>query len=41
VFINYHYAERRPAKFDVELSSLAEAAAWILGPAGRDAKGTT
>jgi len=41
VFINHHYAERRPAEFDVELGSLVEAAGWILGPAGRDAKGTT
>jgi D-glycero-D-manno-heptose 1,7-bisphosphate phosphatase len=30
VFINHHYAERQPTSFDVELTSLAEAAAWIL-----------
>jgi D-glycero-D-manno-heptose 1,7-bisphosphate phosphatase len=30
VFINCHYAERQPTTFDVELTSLAEAAAWIL-----------
>jgi D-glycero-D-manno-heptose 1,7-bisphosphate phosphatase len=30
VFINANYTERRPGGFDVELSSLAEAAAWIL-----------
>lgn len=30
VFINANYRERRPGGFDVELSSLAEAAAWIL-----------
>jgi D-glycero-D-manno-heptose 1,7-bisphosphate phosphatase len=30
VFINHHYAERQPVTFDVQLSSLAEAAAWIL-----------
>lgn len=35
IFINYHYQERQPEAFDVELSSLAEAAAWIL------AKGST
>lgn len=35
VFINHRYAERQPPAFDVELASLAEAAAWIL------AKGTT
>jgi D-glycero-D-manno-heptose 1,7-bisphosphate phosphatase len=34
VFINHHYAERRPTEFDVELSSLAEAARWILREAG-------
>ena len=31
IFINYDYAERKPVAFDVELSSLAEAARWILG----------
>jgi D-glycero-D-manno-heptose 1,7-bisphosphate phosphatase len=30
VFINANYRERRPSGFDVELSSLAEAADWIL-----------
>ncbi len=35
IFINRHYQERQPTGFDVELGSLAEAAAWILtkGPA--------
>jgi len=33
VFINANYRERRPTGFDVELSSLAEAADWILDPA--------
>jgi D-glycero-D-manno-heptose 1,7-bisphosphate phosphatase len=33
VFINHRYTERQPTEFDVELSSLAEAAAWILGSA--------
>jgi D-glycero-D-manno-heptose 1,7-bisphosphate phosphatase len=48
VFLNYHYAERQPTGFDVELSSLAEASAWILDstrstrPAGPPTvKGTT
>jgi D-glycero-D-manno-heptose 1,7-bisphosphate phosphatase len=42
VFINYHYAERQPEHFDVELSSLAEAATWILesAPGGPAAKGS-
>jgi D-glycero-D-manno-heptose 1,7-bisphosphate phosphatase len=30
IFINHHYAETQPTTFDVELSSLADAAAWIL-----------
>jgi D-glycero-D-manno-heptose 1,7-bisphosphate phosphatase len=30
IFINHHYQERQPTAFDVELTSLAEAAAWIL-----------
>jgi D-glycero-D-manno-heptose 1,7-bisphosphate phosphatase len=30
IFINHHYAERQPARFDVELGSLPAAAAWIL-----------
>ena len=30
VFVNYHYAERLPTEFDVELTTPAEAAAWIL-----------
>jgi len=30
IFINRHYAERQPARFDVEVGSLPEAAAWIL-----------
>jgi len=34
VFIDYHYAERRPQTFDIQVTSLADAAAWIL-------KGTT
>jgi D-glycero-D-manno-heptose 1,7-bisphosphate phosphatase len=36
VFINHHYTERQPTEFDVELSSLAEAAAWILSAAPRE-----
>jgi D-glycero-D-manno-heptose 1,7-bisphosphate phosphatase len=31
VFIDYHYAERRPEAPDAIVSSLAEAADWILG----------
>ena len=31
IFLDRHYLERKPTTFDVELSSLAEAAAWILG----------
>jgi D-glycero-D-manno-heptose 1,7-bisphosphate phosphatase len=31
VFINCHYSEARPTTFDVELSSLPEAAVWIRG----------
>lgn len=31
VFIDYRYAERQPQAFDRRVSSLAEAAAWILG----------
>jgi D-glycero-D-manno-heptose 1,7-bisphosphate phosphatase len=30
IFINRNYAERKPGGYDVELSSLAEAASWIL-----------
>jgi D-glycero-D-manno-heptose 1,7-bisphosphate phosphatase len=30
IFINHHYAERQPTRFDVELGSLPEAADWIL-----------
>ncbi len=30
IFINRHYAERGPTRFDVELTSLADAATWIL-----------
>ena len=30
VFIDYGYAERQPQAFDAKVSSLAEAAAWIL-----------
>lgn len=30
IFVDQHYQERRPAAFDVEVGSLAEAAAWIL-----------
>ena len=30
IFINQHYQERQPTTFDVEVTSLAEAAAWIL-----------
>jgi D-glycero-D-manno-heptose 1,7-bisphosphate phosphatase len=29
-FIDYNYAERRPQAFDVKVTSLADAAAWIL-----------
>lgn len=32
-FVNRRYTERQPTRFDVELSSLAEAAAWILSGA--------
>ena len=31
VFIDYHYNERQPQAFDVKVTSVAEAAAWILG----------
>ena len=30
-FIDYQYDERQPRAFDVKVTSLAEAAAWILG----------
>jgi D-glycero-D-manno-heptose 1,7-bisphosphate phosphatase len=30
VFINRNYKERRPTQFDIEVSSLVEAAGWIL-----------
>jgi D-glycero-D-manno-heptose 1,7-bisphosphate phosphatase len=30
IFIDYGYSERRPTRFDVQVASLAEAAAWIL-----------
>jgi len=30
VFIDYHYRERQPRAFDAKVTSLAEAAAWIL-----------
>jgi D-glycero-D-manno-heptose 1,7-bisphosphate phosphatase len=30
-WVNQHYAERSPTKFDVEVGSLAEAASFILG----------
>jgi len=32
-FVDHGYAERRPQRFDRKVSSLAEAAAWILGRA--------
>ena len=32
-FVDHGYAERRPQRFDRKVSSLAEAAAWILGGA--------
>lgn len=31
VFVDHRYRERQPQAFDVAVSSLAEAAAWILG----------
>jgi D-glycero-D-manno-heptose 1,7-bisphosphate phosphatase len=31
VFIDYQYDERQPRAFDVRVTSLPEAAAWILG----------
>jgi D-glycero-D-manno-heptose 1,7-bisphosphate phosphatase len=31
VFIDYQYDERQPRAFDAKVTSLAEAAAWILG----------
>jgi D-glycero-D-manno-heptose 1,7-bisphosphate phosphatase len=30
IFIDYEYAERQPSSFDKRVTSLAEAAAWIL-----------
>jgi D-glycero-D-manno-heptose 1,7-bisphosphate phosphatase len=30
VFVDHGYNERRPTRFDKQVSSLAEAAAWIL-----------
>jgi D-glycero-D-manno-heptose 1,7-bisphosphate phosphatase len=30
VFVDYHYDERQPRAFDARVTSLAEAAAWIL-----------
>jgi D-glycero-D-manno-heptose 1,7-bisphosphate phosphatase len=31
VFVDHHYRERQPQAFDIKVSSLAEAATWILG----------
>lgn len=31
VFVDYQYDERQPRMFDAKVTSLAEAAAWILG----------
>jgi D-glycero-D-manno-heptose 1,7-bisphosphate phosphatase len=31
VFINRNYQEKKPTAFDIEVSSLVEAAEWILG----------
>ena len=31
IFIDYEYRERQPRAFDAKVTSLAEAAAWILG----------
>jgi D-glycero-D-manno-heptose 1,7-bisphosphate phosphatase len=35
VFINRNYLERKPTSFDIEVSSLVEAAEWILGKGQR------
>ena len=35
LFINRNYQERKPTTFDIEVSSLAEAAGWILGKGKR------
>jgi D-glycero-D-manno-heptose 1,7-bisphosphate phosphatase len=31
IWVDQHYAERAPTKFDVEVGSLVEAASFILG----------
>ncbi len=31
IFVDYHYSERRPDKFDVAVQSLLEASEWICG----------
>ena len=33
IFVDYHYAERQPQAVDIKVSSLADAAAWIVGEA--------